>query len=103
MNFDVLSTTPKPGLTGAYYWLPIPNSPSSGWQVLTCHDLGRDEEVGHIDLWPLVLEHLATAWPRNARALKNTLKTPLHRSAQRPSHPGTKPIHDPPRIRRPGR
>jgi hypothetical protein len=62
------------GLTGAYYWFPVPGEGSVTWQVLTCHDLGRDAEVGHIDLWPAVIDRLAEAWREHAGRLRRRLR-----------------------------
>ena len=47
---------------GAYYWLPSPAAGGVAWDVLACHDLGRDADAGHVTLWPGVLAHLAAAW-----------------------------------------
>lgn len=63
---------PKP-LVGAYYWFPTPTEDGTTWAVLTCHDLGFDSEVGHVDLWPVVLDHLAAAWGRDAGTLRRQL------------------------------
>ena len=46
-------------LTGGYYWFPSPDIDSVTWQVLTCHELGCDADVGHVDLWILVIDRLA--------------------------------------------
>jgi hypothetical protein len=63
---------PRP-LTGAYYWVPIPPLRSLGWRVLSCHDLGFDEESSHLEIWPSVIPHLATVWRRDPRAMKRRL------------------------------
>ena len=60
-------------LTGGYYWFPTPPIGSLTWQVLTCHELGCDAEVGHVDLWTLVIDRLATAWRRDGRLIKKYL------------------------------
>jgi hypothetical protein len=44
------------------------------WDVLTCHEMGFDAEVGHADLWPSVIERLAKACVRDARILRRLLK-----------------------------
>jgi hypothetical protein len=44
------------------------------WEVLTCHDLGRDAEVGHICLWPSVIDRLAEVWRKDARVLGRRLR-----------------------------
>jgi len=41
--------------------------------VLTCHDLGFDPEVGHVDLWAAVVDRLAGAWGRDAGGLRRRL------------------------------
>jgi hypothetical protein len=61
-------------LTGGYYWFPTPTIGSLTWQVLTCHELGCDAEVGHVDLWTLVIDRLATAWRREGRFIQRSLK-----------------------------
>src|SRR3954466_11942156 len=65
---------PRPRLlTGGYYWFPSPLDVRTAWAVLTCHDLGFDPEVGHVDLWPAVVERLAAAWGRDAGGLRRRL------------------------------
>lgn len=44
------------------------------WDVISCHELGLDAEIGHDDLWPAVIERLAAAWDKDARALQRLLK-----------------------------
>jgi hypothetical protein len=61
-------------LTGGYYWIPTPAVDSVTWQILTCHDLDCDSDVGHIDLWTLVIDRLATAWRRDRLFIKKNLK-----------------------------
>jgi hypothetical protein len=61
-------------LTGGFYWFPTPAIDSVIWQVLTCHELGCDADVGHVDLWTLVIDRLATAWRRDERLLRKHLK-----------------------------
>lgn len=61
-------------LTGGYYWFPMPVDGSVAWDVLTCHELGFDSEVGHIDLWPSVVDRLAAAWRRDASTLLRKLQ-----------------------------
>jgi hypothetical protein len=60
-------------LTGGYYWFPTPPIGSLIWQVLTCLELGCDAEVGHVDLWPLVIDCLAIAWHRDGRFIGKCL------------------------------
>ncbi len=64
---------PRP-LVGGYYWFPTPTGGGTNWTVLTCHDLGFDDEVGHVDLWPSLVDRLAAAWGREERALGRRLK-----------------------------
>ena len=61
-------------LTGGYYWFPIPDGDSVTWQVLTCHELGRDADVGHVNLWKQVIDRLATDWQMDRRRLMRRLK-----------------------------
>jgi len=63
---------PRP-LLGGYYWLPSPLDDRTDWSVPNCHDLGFDSEVGHVDLWPTVVDLLAAAWGRDAGALRLSL------------------------------
>jgi hypothetical protein len=58
---------------GGYYWFPSPLDGRTAWAVLTCHDLGFDAEVGHVDLWPAVVDHLAAAWGWDAGGLRRRL------------------------------
>src|SRR5690242_4328870 len=60
-------------LVGGYYWLPTPTQGGVAWAVLTCHDLSQGPEVGHVDLWPAVVDRLAFAWGREARTLRRLL------------------------------
>ena len=52
-------------LTGGYYWFPTPGDGSVSWEVLSCHELGHDAEVGHIDLWPSVIDRVAEVWRKH--------------------------------------
>ncbi|AMV40191.1 hypothetical protein [Planctomyces sp. SH-PL62] len=63
---------PRP-LIGGYYWFPSPAGGVMSWAVVTCHDLGFDAEVGHVDLWPAVLDRLAMTWGRDAGGLRRRL------------------------------
>jgi hypothetical protein len=36
--------------------------------------MGFDAEVGHVDLWPSVIDRLAKTWDRDARILRRVLK-----------------------------
>ena len=47
-------------LDGGYYWLFYPDDGSIAWDVLTCHELGFDADVEHVDLWLAVIDRLAT-------------------------------------------
>ena len=72
MDHHPTETPPHPRI-GAYYWLPIPPIRSLGWRVLTCHDLGFDEDHGHPKIWPAVIPHLAEIWGRDPRAMRRRL------------------------------
>ena len=51
----------SPGeMTGGYYWLPAPGHPTICWDVVTCHQLGFDAEVGHVEMWTAVTDRLAS-------------------------------------------
>jgi hypothetical protein len=65
--------TPPCPRTGAYYWVPIPPVRSLSWRVLTCHELGFDEESSHLEIWPSVIPHLAAIWGRDPKAMKRRL------------------------------
>ncbi|WP_165248024.1 hypothetical protein [Paludisphaera soli] len=65
---------PRPkSLVGGYYWFPTPTGCGTTWTVLTCHDLGFDPEVGHVDLWPTLVDRLAAAWGQDAGTLRRRL------------------------------
>jgi hypothetical protein len=64
--------SPRP-LTGGYYWFPAKVGNTVEWSVLTCHDLGFDETESHSDMWPSVIERLASAWGREVVPLRNRL------------------------------
>ena len=64
--------TPVP-LTGGYYWFPAPANETVEWSVLTCHDLGFGPDEGHFDMWPSVIDRLATAWVRDVVRLRKVL------------------------------
>jgi hypothetical protein len=59
--------------TGGYYWFPSVEPVGTVWSILTCHELGFDSEVGHVDLWPAVVARLAAAWRRDAGTLRRRL------------------------------
>lgn len=61
-------------LDGGYYWLPSPGEKALAWDVVTCHDLGRDATFGHVELWPAVVGRLALAWGLDERPLRRRLK-----------------------------
>lgn len=58
---------------GGYYWFPAPAGDAVAWSVLTCHDLGQGPEEGHSEMWPSVIDRLATAWGRDALRLGRLL------------------------------
>lgn len=64
--------TPGP-LTGGYYWFPASSDKTVEWSVLTCHDLGFGPDEGHFDMWPSVIDRLATSWVRDVVRLRKLL------------------------------
>ena len=64
--------SPRPR-TGGYYWFPAPANETVEWSVLTCHDLGFGPDEGHFDMWPSVIDRLATAWVRDVVRLRKVL------------------------------
>ena len=44
------------------------------WDLVTCHGMDFDAEVGHVDLWPSVIDRLANTCDRDARILRRLLK-----------------------------
>jgi len=65
----------SPGeMTGGYYWLPAPGYPTICWDVVTCHQLGFDAEVGHVEMWTAMTDRLASAWHKDAAVLRRLLK-----------------------------
>jgi hypothetical protein len=65
----------SPGeMTGSYYWLPAPGHPTICWDVVTCHQLEFEAEVGHVEMWTAVLDRLAVAWGKDAAVLRRLLK-----------------------------
>jgi len=61
-------------MTGGYYWLPAPGHPTICWDVVTCHQLGFDAEVGHVEMWTAMTDRLASAWHKDAAVLRRLLK-----------------------------
>ena len=59
--------------TGPYYWFPSPSDDSPSWSILAAHDFELDPDTGHDELWPFVLEHLASAWGKDPVLLKRRL------------------------------
>jgi hypothetical protein len=64
---------PPRSLTGGYYWLPAKVGNTVEWSVLSCHDLGFGPDEGHYDMWPSVIDRLATAWGRDPVQLRRRL------------------------------
>ena len=64
--------SPRPR-AGGYYWFPAPAGDAVEWSVLTCHDLGFGPDDGHFDMWPSVIDRLATAWVRDVVRLRRRL------------------------------
>lgn len=63
-----------PKRTGGYYWVPRPEEGRVVWEVATCHDLGFDSEIRHIDTWASVIDRLARLWGRDGGALRRALE-----------------------------
>jgi hypothetical protein len=61
-------------LTWGYYWFPILGDGSLTWEVLTCHDLGHDAGVGHLDFRPSVIDRLAEVWRKDAGVVRRELR-----------------------------
>lgn len=61
------------GLTGSYYWLPLPGVGGVTWEVVTCHQLGFDAETGHVEMWGAVLDQIARAWGKQREPLGKAL------------------------------
>jgi hypothetical protein len=61
-------------LTGGYFWFPAPGDGQVEWSVLTCHDLGFSAGESHSDMWPSVIDRLASAWGREVAPLRNRLE-----------------------------
>lgn len=53
--------------------MPRPLAEGVSWKLTTCHDLGIRDGISHRGFWPYVLEHLAAAWGKDAKALKRIL------------------------------
>lgn len=67
----------KRPFTGGYYWLPIPDPDAGGiiWSVVTCRDLGCSPDAGHdADLWPRLIDRLATRWGKDAQDFRRRLR-----------------------------
>lgn len=60
-------------LTGGYYWFPTRAGDTIDWSVLTCYDLGFNPDDGHFDMWPSVIDRLASVWRRDAVRLRRLL------------------------------
>jgi len=42
--------------------------------LVTCHQLGFDAEVGHVEMWTAVTDRLAVAWNKDPAVLRRLLK-----------------------------
>ncbi|MFO0887603.1 MAG: hypothetical protein U0790_00500 [Isosphaeraceae bacterium] len=60
-------------LVGGYYWFPSPLDGRTAWAVLGYATWASMPGVGHVDLWPAVVDRLAAAWGRDARTLRRRL------------------------------
>ena len=66
-----LATEP---FAGGYYWFPTPGLNGIAWSIVTCRDLGCDDQAGHYhSLWPRLMTPLASAWGKNERRLRKRL------------------------------
>ena len=61
-------------MVGGYYWLPTPGHAKPSWVLVTCHQLGFDAEVGHVEMWTAVTDRFASAWHKNASILRRLVK-----------------------------
>jgi hypothetical protein len=61
-------------LTGGYYWFPIPGDGSLTWEALTCHELGHEARVSHLNFWPSVIDRLAEVWRKDAKVVRRELR-----------------------------
>ena len=64
--------SPNP-MTGGYYWFPTRPGSLVVWSILTCHELGFGPDEGHFDMWPSVIDRLASSWQRDRRQLRRLL------------------------------
>ena len=64
----------REALTGAYYWCPHPLPEGLICNLVTCHDVNVWDGISHREFWSYVLEHLAVAWGKDAKALKRRLR-----------------------------
>lgn len=63
------------GRTGGYYWFPVPDAGGVIWSVITARDLGCGPDAGHdAELWPKLIDRLATIWGKDSRALRRRLR-----------------------------
>ena len=60
-------------LSGGYYWFPTQDHGSVTWRVLTCHELGFGDEVGHDAMWPTVLQRSPRLGVETEKPLDSTL------------------------------
>ena len=60
-------------LTGAYFWVPLPEQGGVAWDLVTCHDLKAWSAISHREFWPLILEVLAKNWNLDLRTLDRLL------------------------------
>ena len=69
------TSTPKKErpLTGAYFWVPLPERGEVAWDLVTCHDLKAWSAISHREFWPLILEVLAKNWNLDLQTLDRLL------------------------------
>jgi hypothetical protein len=81
-------------LTGGYYWFPAKVGNTVEWSVLSCHDLGFGPDEGHYDMWPSVIDRLATAWGRDPVQLRRRLAKHCYGLPRgRVTRPGRRYLH----------
>ena len=66
-------------LTGAYYWIPLPDKQGEVvWELMEFFDLDYHEGVAHADAWPEVVNYLAVKWHKSPGVLQKRLANSLY-------------------------
>jgi hypothetical protein len=89
------SEPPRPPPLDSYYWLPTPEHATLAWDVVTCHQLGFDSEVGHVEMWTAVIDSPSPGTGDSGPAAA-AQGSPL-RLAKGSSNPTGQTLPDPPR------